>query len=395
MKNLLKKIRVIDLTRYVAGPHSTMMLAELGADVIKIEKIDGGDELRNIGPKINNISLWSAVLNRSKRSLSLDIRKTEGREIFLKLISEADVLIENFKPGVMEKLKLDWNTLSKINKQLIFARISGYGRNLPDTDRQAFDAVVQAETGYMAMTGMQTAAPSMAGTVILDYATGLNITIGILAALLSREKSGKGRVIETSLAESALSMTMGGIPDYYLNGNDLDRIGNRDRFTAPANTFKAKDGYIHIMAGTNDRFEKLLKIIGKEDLINNPKFSDIQSRLENIDELESIILDWTENDYISNIGGLLTKSGIPWGVVRSLGEFLDSPLGSNRTKKIDMNNGEKIYTAKFPITDHEEDRVSDSKMASLGQHNEEILKNELGYSKDKIKLLRNNKIIGT
>ena len=395
MKSLINNIRVIDLTRYVAGPHSTMMLAELGADVIKIEKIDGGDELRTIGPKVNNISLWSAVLNRSKRSLSLDIRKTEGREIFLKLISEADVLIENFKPGVMEKLKLDWNTLSKINEKLIFARISGYGINLPETDRQAFDAVVQAETGYMAMTGEEIAAPSMAGTVILDYATGLNITIGILAALLSREKSGEGRVIETSLAESALSMTMGGIPDYYLNGNDLDRIGNRDRFTAPANTFKAKDGYIHIMAGTNDRFEKLLKIIGKEDLINNPKFSDIQSRLKNINELEGIILDWTENDYISNISGLLTESGIPWGVVRSLGEFLDSPLGSNRTKKIDMNNGEKIYTAKFPITDNKEDKVSDSKMASLGQHNEEILKNELGYSKDKIELLRNNKIIGT
>ena len=199
--SLLKNIKILDLTRFVAGPHCALVLSDLGAEIIKIEKPQKGDDLRIIGPKLSNISLWAAVLNRGKKSLSLDLKSEEGRKIFLKLVKSADVVLENFRPGVMEKLKLDWNTLKKINKKIIMARISGYGQNDSTVSRQAFDATVQAETGYMHISGHDNK-PTMIGTVFLDYTTGLNTAIGILAAINSRNLTGKGELIETSLVSS-------------------------------------------------------------------------------------------------------------------------------------------------------------------------------------------------
>ena len=196
--SLLKNIKILDLTRFVAGPHCALVLSDLGAEIIKIEKPENGDALRIIGPKVSNISLWAAVLNRGKKSFSLDLKSKEGRKIFLELVKSADVILENFRPGVMEKLKLDWKTIHKINNKVIMARISGYGQNDSAISRQAFDATVQAETGYMNISGHDNK-PTMIGTVFLDYTTGLNTAIGILAALNSRNISGKGELIETSL----------------------------------------------------------------------------------------------------------------------------------------------------------------------------------------------------
>ncbi len=189
--SLLKNIKIIDLTRFVAGPHCALVLSDLGAEVIKIEKPEKGDDLRIIGPKLSDISLWAAVLNRGKKSLSLNLKTKEGRQILSKLIKEADVILENFRPGVMEKLKLSWKEIKEINKKIIMARISGYGQNDTAISRQAFDATVQAETGYMHISGHDNR-PTMIGTVFLDYTTGLNTAIGILAAINSRNITGKG-----------------------------------------------------------------------------------------------------------------------------------------------------------------------------------------------------------
>ena len=242
---LLKKIKVIDLTRFVAGPHCTLVLSDLGAEVLKIEKPISGDDLRIIGPKILKTSLWAAVLNRGKKSISLDLKKKEGREILLKLIKEADVIVENFRPGVMEKLNLSWKTIKKYNNKIIMARISGYGQEDTGTARQAFDATIQAETGFMQISGDEKK-PTMIGTVLLDYTTGLNTAIGILAALNKRNITGKGELIETSLISSALALSMGAVPDFFLNKSSFDKNGNSDRFSSPSNTYKAKDGFIPV-----------------------------------------------------------------------------------------------------------------------------------------------------
>ena len=251
--SLLNNIKIIDLTRFVAGPHCTLVLSDLGAEIIKIEKPGKGDDLRIIGPKMLDTSLWAAVLNRGKKSVSLDLKTKIGREILLKLVKEADVLIENFRPGVMEKLKLGWKTIKKVNNKLVMARISGYGQDDTVTARQAFDATIQAETGFMKISGEEKN-PTMIGTVLLDYTTGLNTAVGILAALNKRNITGKGNLIETSLVSSALSLSMGAVPDFFTNKNNFEKNGNSDRFSAPSNTYKAKDGYIHIMAGSDDRF---------------------------------------------------------------------------------------------------------------------------------------------
>ena len=213
---LLSGIKIIDLTRFVAGPHCTLVLSDLGADVIKIEKRGKGDDLRIIGPKLLHTSLWAGVLNKGKKSLSLDLKAKLGRHILLQLIKEADVIVENFRPGVMEKLKLDWPIIKKVNKKIIMARISGYGQEDSLESRQAFDATVQAETGYMQISGHDDK-PTMIGTVFLDYTTGLNTAVGILAALNARYKTGKGELIETSLVNSALALSMAFVPLVVVN----------------------------------------------------------------------------------------------------------------------------------------------------------------------------------
>ena len=387
---LLKGIKIIDLTRFVAGPHCALVLSDLGAEVIKIEKPNNGDDLRIIGPKIDNISLWAAVLNRGKKSLSLNLKSKEGRLILLKLLTTADVILENFRPGVMEKLKLDWQTVRRINKKIIMARISGYGQNDSATSRQAFDATVQAETGYMHISGHDKK-PTMIGTVFLDYTTGLNTAIGILAALHSRNKSGKGSLIETSLVSSALSLSMGAVPDFFLNNKNFGKVGNSDRFSSPSNTYKAKDGYIHIMAGSDDRFKGLVNAMNKKNLFANKLFNTPQKRIKNQIKIDKIVNDWTKKNPIKLIAKILSKNNVPWGEVKKFSDFLKT-----KTAKNFFTNGsvkdKNIIVPKCAISVVGKKNNRKSVIPELGQDNYKILKS-LGYSKKNINGFKKNYII--
>ena len=387
---LLKGIKVIDLTRFVAGPHCALVLSDLGAEVIKIEKPNKGDDLRIIGPKINNISLWAAVLNRGKKSLSLNLKSKEGRLILLKLLKTADVILENFRPGVMEKLKLDWQTVRRINKKIIMARISGYGQNDSVTSRQAFDATVQAETGYMHVSGHDKK-PTMIGTVFLDYTTGLNTAIGILAAIHSRNKSGKGSLIETSLVSSALSLSMGAVPDFFLNKKDFGKVGNSDRFSSPSNTYKAKNGYIHIMAGSNDRFKGLVNAMNKKNLFTNKLFNTPQKRIKNQKKIDKIVNEWTKKNTLKLLAKILSKNNVPWGEVKKFSDFLKT-----KTAKNFFTNGsvkdKNIIVPKCAINIAGKKNKGKSVVPELGQDNYKILKS-LGYSKKNINELKKNFII--
>lgn len=390
--NALDGLKIIDLTRYVAGPHCTMLLSELGAEVIKIERCDGGDELRNIGPQIHNTSLWSAVLNRSKKSLSLNIKKTKGKSILLDLIKQADVLVENFRPGIMEKLGLDWKTLSQINKKLILARISGYGQLSYNQDRQAFDATVQAETGFMKISGKKNSNPIMIGTVLLDYTTGLNMTIGILSALYKRTISKKGELVECSLSDAAMSLSMNAVPDFYENKNDFAQAENRDRFSMPSNTYLTKNGHVHIMAGSNDRFYKLLKAMNNIKLFKNKKYNTLINRISNIDELDKIISNWTKKHTTKKIGIYLSKVGVPWGEVKSMGGFLKSKVGKESVVKAEIKN-KTIYVPKLPIKFPLHNNVLDRKVPLLGEDNDYVLKKYLGLTNSQISKLEEEEVI--
>ena len=387
---LLKNIKVIDLTRFVAGPHCTLVLSDLGAEVIKIEKPGKGDDLRIIGPKLLETSLWAAVLNRGKKSVSLNLKTKIGKEILLKLIQEADVLVENFRPGVMEKLKLGWKTIKKANNKLVMARISGYGQNNSTIARQAFDATIQAETGFMQISGEEKK-PTMIGTVLLDYTTGLNTAIGILAALNKRNVTGKGELIETSLVSSALSLSMGAVPDFFLNKKNFGKHGNSDRFSSPSNTYKTKDGFVHIMAGSDDRFANLAIAMKRKSLINNALYKTPQARLKNQSKIDKIVETWTKKNSIKYLGKILSNNSVPWGEVKTFSQFLKTTTAKNylidaRIKK------SKIKVPECAIKISSKKNVVKKDIPLIGQNNNEVFK-KLGYSFSELKLYKKKNIV--
>lgn len=387
---LLKNIKVIDLTRFVAGPHCTLVLSDLGAEVIKIEKPGKGDDLRIIGPKLLGTSLWAAVLNRGKKSVSLNLKTKIGKEILLKLIQEADVLVENFRPGVMEKLKLGWKTIKKANNKLIMARISGYGQNTSTIARQAFDATIQAETGFMQISGEEKK-PTMIGTVLLDYTTGLNTAIGILAALNKRNVTGKGELIETSLVSSALSLSMGAVPDFFLNNKNFGKHGNSDRFSSPSNTYKTKDGFVHIMAGSDDRFANLAKAMKRKSLINNVLYKTPQARLKNQSKIDKIVETWTKKNSIKYLGKILSNNSVPWGEVKTFSQFLKTTTAKNYLIDAKIKKS-KIKVPECAIKISSKKNVVKKDIPLIGQNNNEVFK-KLGYSLSELKSYKKKNIV--
>ncbi len=379
--SLLNNIKIIDLTRFVAGPHCTLVLSDLGAEVIKIEKPGKGDDLRIIGPKLLETSLWAAVLNRGKKSVSLNLKTKIGREIFLKLVQEADVLVENFRPGVMEKLKLGWKTIKKANNKLVMARISGYGQNNSTIARQAFDATIQAETGFMQISGEEKK-PTMIGTVLLDYTTGLNTAIGVLAALNKRNVTGKGELIETSLVSSALSLSMGAVPDFFLNKKNFGKHGNSDRFSSPSNTYKTKDGFVHIMAGSDDRFANLAIAMKKKSLINNALYKTPQARLKNQSKIDKIVETWTKKNSIKYLGKILSNNSVPWGEVKTFSQFLKTNTAKNYLIDAKIKKS-KIKVPECAIKISSKKNVIKKAIPLIGQNNNEVLK-KLGYSQSEL-----------
>jgi crotonobetainyl-CoA:carnitine CoA-transferase CaiB-like acyl-CoA transferase len=387
---LLKNIKVIDLTRFVAGPHCTLVLSDLGAEVIKIEKPGKGDDLRIIGPKLLETSLWAAVLNRGKKSVSLNLKTKIGKEILLKLIQEADVLVENFRPGVMEKLKLGWKTIKKANNKLVMARISGYGQNTSTIARQAFDATIQAETGFMQISGEEKK-PTMIGTVLLDYTTGLNTAIGILAALNKRNVTGKGELIETSLVSSALSLSMGAVPDFFLNKKNFGKHGNSDRFSSPSNTYKTKDGFVHIMAGSDDRFANLAIAMKKKSLINNVLYKTPQARLKNQSKIDKIVETWTKKNSIKYLGKILSNNSVPWGEVKTFSQFLKTTTAKNYLIDAKIKKS-KIKVPECAIKISTKKNVVKKNIPLIGQNNNEVFK-KLGYSYSELKSYKKKNIV--
>ena len=387
--SLLKNIKIIDLTRFVAGPHCTQLLSDLGANVVKIEKYKKGDDLRIIGTKVSNTSLWAAVLNRGKKSLSLNLKTKEGRNILLKLIKDADVIIENFRPGVMENLNLSWQTIKKENKKIIMARISGYGQMDNKDKRQAFDATVQAETGYMQISGNDKS-PTMIGTVFLDYTTGLNTAVGILGALYARHYTGKGELIETSLVSSALSLSMEAVPNYFLNNKDFGKNGNSDRFSSPSNTYKAKDGFIHIMAGSNDRFLNLTKAMKNLKLYKNKLYNNPANRLKNQTQIDNIVSKWTKKHSIKYLGKVLTNYSVPWGKVQTFKQFLKTTTKKNLS--LTKVGNKSLVVPNCAINVGGKILKKSTKVPKVGQNNNTILK-DLGYSNKQTTMLKKNKII--
>ena len=308
----LSNITVLDLTRVMAGPYCTMFLADLGANVIKIENPKGGDDTRSFPPFKNGQSLYYANINRNKKGVTLNLKAPEGKELFLKMVKEADVVVENYRPGVMEKLGVGYDVLKEVNPRIVYGAISGFGSYGPLHERPGYDIIAQAMSGLMSLTGEEGGGPLRTGSAIGDLVAGQNLTIGILAALNARQITGKGQRVDIALVDGLVSFLENNTLRYQVNGVQPERMGNRYPSAAPYDSFKAKDGEFVIGCGNNKLFNLLCtKVLNKPEMVENEDYSTPASRLAHQAELKKIIEDWSKDYTIEEAVDLILGAGVP------------------------------------------------------------------------------------
>ena len=325
MNGPLKDLLVLDLTRVLVGPYCTMILSDLGARVIKVEAPEIGDDSRKFGPFVKDYSAYFMSLNRGKESIALNLKKEDDKKIFEKILAKADVLVENFKPGTLEKWGFGWRELNQKYPKLIYASASGFGQTGPLKQLPAYDMVVQAMGGLMSVTGQPNSEPTRVGTSIGDITAGLFTAIGINAALYDRQKTGKGMYIDVSMLDCQIAILENAIARY-LSKNEIPKpMGSRHPSIAPFEAFKTKDSYIIIAAGNDKLFESLCQTLNLNELINSSKFKSNSLRSENMDELKKILEDKlaykTTNEWVKQFENLK----IPCGPIYNIKEAVESP----------------------------------------------------------------------
>jgi succinate--hydroxymethylglutarate CoA-transferase len=322
----LDGVRVADFTRLYAGPFCTMLLGDLGADVVKIEEPRAGDPIRAQGPPFHHGQGMSFLAaNRNKRSVAVDVRKPEGREIARALALRADVVVENFRPGVMERLGLDYAGLAGANPGLIYASLSGFGADGPAQARGAFDLTIQAEAGYMSITGERGGAPIKLGTSAFDLVCGLYAKGAIAAALFQRTRTGRGQRIETSLLEAEVSFLVNAAMEYLLTGRNPEKWGSEHAQVVPYKAFRTADGWLVIGAGVQGLFESFVEVLGRDDLIGDERFATPAARVANRDQVYAVLDDEVRRWGTADLAKRLTAAGVACSPVNDMAGVFTHP----------------------------------------------------------------------
>ena len=379
----LSGVRVLDLTRVLAGPFCTMLLADMGADVVKIERPDGGDDARQFGPFLSNgESGYFASINRGKRSLTLNLKYPADRETFLRLVDQADVLVENFRPGTMEHLGLSCDSLRARNPQLIYASATGFGQTGPDARRAAYDVIVQARSGLMSLTGNDAASPVRVGSSISDILAGMYTALGISAALRERERTGVGCAIDISMLECTVSTLENAVVRYATSGEPPGPMGTRHPSIAPFQAFRASDAPLVIAAGNDPLWRCLCEVLAAPELATDPLLATNRDRAKNVDYLESQLnarlATRTRDDWLAR----LDAAGVPAAAICNLAQVTQDPQLVARGMWHYLNDaGEKpLLTAGTPLTfDGEKPRL-DPDWPRLDEHRAGVLRDWLGES---------------
>ena len=391
----LEGIRVLDLSQIMAGPYCTMVLGDLGAEIIKIEKIDGGDDSRQMGPFINGESTCFFQINRNKKSVVLNLKRDEGREIFYKLAEKADVIVENFRPGVTKKLGVDYETIRSINPSIIYCSISGYGQTGPYAHKGGFDLVAQGMTGIMSMTGEPGGRPLKSGIAIYDIGAGITSAYSILAAYIHRMKTGQGQHIDVSVAEIGLPWFIWEAAAYFANGTIPTATGSRHRALAPYQALRTKDGFMILGCANQRTWENFCKnVINRPELIIDERFKTNADRVKNVDELEQLIeaeLSKENTDYWLK---KCEEAGVPAGPINNFAQAVKDPhyIARGLIQEVEHPVIGKMKTIGIPTKFSETPGKIRMPAPTLGQHTEEVLQ-AIGIEKEDIKRLRENNII--
>ena len=388
----LDGITVIDLTQIYQGPYATFLMAKAGADVIKIEPING--EPSRIRAKVSgSASLPMAMLNTNKRGVTLNLKTAGGCELFKEMIKRADIVVENFAPGVMDRLGVGWSVLHEINPRLIYGTGTGYGLSGPDRDNLAMDVTIQASSGMMSVTGMPDGPPMRAGASIVDFLSGVHLYAGIMTALYERTQTGEGRLVEVAMQDTAYPTLASNLGFTYRGSGALPpRVGNRHGglALAPYNVYEANDGHIAVVCVTEPHWHKMLAAMGREDLKDDPRFSTNKARVENLSQTDEVVQQWASSRTRDELVALSKQHGFPAAPVRNLIEVMNDPHMHARgmLEWFEDQDLGRIVLPGSPLMIHGADRVSTVSSPKLGQHNQEIYGHWLGMSDAAIEALK-------
>jgi CoA:oxalate CoA-transferase len=389
----LSHIKVVDLTRFLAGPFCTMLLADMGADIIKIEAPGHGDDARYQGTIVNGESGYFVGMNRNKRGMTLDLKTREGKEIFLRLVEKCDVVAENFRPGVMRNLGLDFEALRKVNPRIIYCGISGFGKDGPYYLRPAFDFIAQGVSGFMSVTGFPDREPVRTGIPISDSVAGIYAAFGILVALMAREHTGKGQEVQTSLVDAMISVLSFQADRYFGTGKVTERGGNDHPVSSPYGTFKALDGYINIAPAGDPMWERLVQALGLKDLLEDPRFRTNDSRRLNRKELNSLINEITSKRTMAEWIEYLNREGVPCGPIYNLAQTFEDPQVRHQEMVLELEQPSgRVKTLGFPVKMSDTPAKIRRPAPQLGQHTREILL-ELGVAAERIEELKKRGVV--
>ncbi len=392
----LSKIKVLDLTQVMAGPFCCQVLADMGANVTKVEPPETGDQARRVmgfRMKGEDTAAFLAV-NRNKKSVTINLKEEEGREILYRLAQDSDVLVENYRPGVAKRLGIDHETLREISPRLIHASISGFGQTGPYANRAGYDLIAQGMSGVMSVTGEPDRPPAKCGVPISDLSAGLLCAFGILSAYVAREETGRGQYIDTSLFEGALAFSIWETAELWATGRIPQPFGSAHRLNAPYQALKTRDGYLNVGANNQKLWTRFCKVLGREDLIEDKRFAINEDRMDHreelVEELESVLKERDTDEWEK----LLLEEGVPVGPIYNYKQVFENPHTRAREMMVEIEHPVEgtVKGLGIPIKLSETPGEIRRPAPLLGEHTEETLI-RLGYSKEEIADLRERRVI--
>ncbi len=390
----LSGIKVVDLTRVVSGPFCTMLLADFGAEIVKIESLDGDpSRVTGIVREEQSENPYFVNLNRSKRGITLNTKAEAGREVVRRLVKVSDVVVENFRPGVMDRLGLGYQDLRKINPRIVYAAVSGFGKTGPYKDRPAFDFIAQAMSGFMSLNGDAAMPPLRAGIPISDTVAGLYAAFGIVCALRERDRTGLGQEVQTAMVDGLISMFSFAASAFFSTGELPPRTGNDHMVLAPYGLFQTADGPIAVAPSTADTWQKLCKALGLEDLVTDPRFDTNPKRLKARQEVNALVSARLKERSRGEWIEILNKAGVPCGPIYNLAETFDDPQVRHQEMVIESPQPTgPVRMPGFPVKLTATPARVRRPSPQVGEHTIDVLR-ELGYSDAEIEKLKRERVI--